>query len=136
MENLRFHCLDCGGRLSIDGEAVGLEVACPHCGGATVVPQSGEVHTGTPPSTPVGELISIDVRFLCPCCGKRLATDSSHAGARAECPECKQEILVPLPPRMIHMQMLTAEEELSSAMPGRVPATVLTDEEIAFFLAP
>jgi len=113
-----------------------MEVACPHCGGATVVPRSEDDHTGTPPSTPVGQLLSIDVRFLCPYCGKRLATDSSRAGARAECPECKHEILVPSPPKMIHMQMLTAEEERSSAMPDQVPATVLTDEEIAFFLAP
>ena len=113
-----------------------MEVECPHCGAATMIPRSVENHSDTPPSTPVGELLSIDVRFLCPCCGKRLAIDASRAGAKAECPECKHEITVPLPPQMIHMPMLAAEEELPSGMPGKIPATVLTDEEIAFFLAP
>lgn len=41
-----FHCQSCGGGLSVVDDAVGAQVACPHCGATVVVPEPGDVVVG------------------------------------------------------------------------------------------
>ncbi|HEV3005193.1 MAG TPA: biopolymer transporter ExbD [Pirellulales bacterium] len=38
------------------------------------------------------------IRLSCPHCGKRIKAPGSHAGKRALCPRCREEIFVPVPP--------------------------------------
>jgi biopolymer transport protein ExbD len=37
------------------------------------------------------------IRLSCPNCGKRIKAPESHAGKRALCPRCREEIFVPTP---------------------------------------
>lgn len=38
----------------------------------------------------------MDIRFDCPCCGQNLAVDKKGAGMVVNCPNCKEQIEIPV----------------------------------------
>lgn len=103
---MKDHCSQCGRELSegSDGRAGG----CIDCGGGAAAP-------------PEGVLLSVDIRFRCPLCAKKLAVEAHHEGARASCPRCHKVIRIPRPVR-------------GPGAGGEVPANLLTESELKVLL--
>jgi biopolymer transport protein ExbD len=81
------------------------------------------------------------IRLSCPSCGKKIKAPASHAGKRALCPRCREEIFVPgaePPPAAEHGG---AEEDSGGALLANSPHEVEGDlidmtamVDIVFFL--
>ena len=110
MADIRYRCPNCAEKLCVHEAAAEMEVPCPHCNHAAVVPA---------PAKP-GNLLSINLRFRCPACEKKMSVDIAHAGEIASCPECAKPFAVPDP--------------LSDPTTSPSGASALSKEEVAFMM--
>ena len=78
-----------------------------------------------PPEYPEG-ILSVDIRFCCPSCNRRLQIDIHAAGFETECKRCGTIIQVPVVPETVRRVAL--KEDLHP----RTGGTTLTREEIAY----
>ncbi len=130
MSDVKFYCPECGARLSVNEDLSGRPVACPDCSAQIPIPP-----TSKPGAPPVGKVLSLDLRFRCPSCEKKLAVDAVYAGAPLTCPQCDEQIAVPhLQPDLLPA-IPSANRTEVAAPPGQ-PASVLSEDEVAFLLAP
>ena len=116
MPEIRYRCPTCGDKLCVDEAAAGMQILCPQCRTTGIVPRPG----------PPGRLLSVDMRFRCPHCTRKIAVDVCHAGEVVDCPTCGAGLTIPvLPPEL----------ESRSLKPSPSPASILSQEEIAFLMA-
>jgi hypothetical protein len=127
MNEIHFYCLFCGA--GIDSKP-GLNVCeCPKCTRFTPVPIAAGIfspHVETYPP----DIISVEVKFPCPECGKRLEMDAWSAGKAGFCPLCSTEIQCPSLSFLIVSRPETAQAPKANA--ARIPLIHLSREEIEF----
>lgn len=79
-------------------------------------------------------LVGSDILFECRQCGKSLVIDCRGAGLNIQCPQCENELEVPIPDGFDLSQLdkeITAEEDVPPAAPargavGKLPAELET----------
>ena len=88
---LKFECPHCQSRLSAEPELYGVQVDCPECSQALIVPNAEEVGA----NEPTEEFL----KFLCPHCTRRISAMQRHFGRELPCPhqDCQKPVLVPRP---------------------------------------
>jgi hypothetical protein len=106
MKAMTGRCERCGGELAVGAD--GREGGCVHCGEGVDIP-------------PEGVLLSVDIRFRCPCCAKKIAVEARHEGARAACPRCNAALRIP-------------RFERGAGAGADTPANLLTESEIEVLL--
>ena len=75
---IRFVCMLCHEKLSVQEQLSGKRIKCPKCGNACVIPAE-----------------SPTIKFACQSCGKGIRVLQIHAGKEAKCPKCKSPVVVP-----------------------------------------
>jgi hypothetical protein len=97
MPDIHFFCAICGKGLTIAADFTGAVVECPAC--CRVVPVPALV---THPHGSAGcvelfatEVLSVEIKFLCGCCGVKLRVDARCEGHELNCPRCQAVARVP-----------------------------------------
>lgn len=140
------YCSACGSRLVAREADRGRLVVCPHCLRETGVPQQplGPGEPGRAASLFERErILSLWMRFLCPRCDSKLATDARAGGMLAECPRCGGRVRVPLLPGLVSPDPGSSRATEAGPAAGEVPASVagkdtgavLSADEICFLTA-
>ena len=75
---IKFSCMLCGEKLSVQDQLSGRRIKCPKCDNTSVVPAE-----------------SPKIRFECKNCGKGIRVLQIHAGKKGQCPKCKNPVVVP-----------------------------------------
>jgi len=75
---IKFSCMLCGEKLSVQDQLSGKRITCPKCTNTSVVPAE-----------------SPRIRFECQNCGKGIRVLQIHAGKKGQCPKCKSPVVVP-----------------------------------------
>jgi len=75
---IKFHCKNCGRKISIQDKYSGKHGKCPKCGNLIVVPDKSTI-----------------VEFLCENCGHKMSFPKTLAGKKGKCPKCKNIIVIP-----------------------------------------
>ena len=78
---IKFHCKNCGHKISVQDKHTGKRCKCPRCDSVVVVPRK---------STIVG--------FHCESCGQKISVPQVYAGKKCKCPKCKSIVVVPTRP--------------------------------------
>ncbi len=86
---LKFECPHCEARLSAEPELYRMEIDCPECAQAFVVPKPEDI------DQPDADAI----KFLCPACNRKLSASSKQFGTEMPCPftDCQRVVIVPRP---------------------------------------
>lgn len=97
MDQIAFFCTICGEGLSALPETAGGFCECPRC--LRVVPIPGYP---TRPGQSADEaavfspqILAIEIKFLCDCCGNKVRVDARLQGVTLECPVCQKTTKVP-----------------------------------------
>jgi DNA-directed RNA polymerase subunit RPC12/RpoP len=134
MADIRFRCSGCNAKLKISDDAAGSEVPCPFCKKSLRVPPSSELLEIRPFEYPP-DVLSIDMKFLCPECRAKLSIEISEAGGRALCPACGKSIRAPaLPPPLRPAMRAQGGGGAERPAGSRGPA-MLTPDEVAYLTA-
>src|SRR6188472_599795 len=91
MNEIQFFCNVCGASLSARAKSAGGFCDCPHCRRVAPIPVSVD-HTG--PAYPP-DILGIEIRFRCHCCGRKLRVDARNQGESFKCPACSGPTKVP-----------------------------------------
>ncbi|MEA3225905.1 MAG: DUF6263 family protein, partial [Planctomycetota bacterium] len=75
---IKFVCMLCHEKLSVQEQLSGKRIKCPKCSNAVVVPAE-----------------SPTIKFACKNCGKGIRVLQIHAGKQGKCPKCKSAVAVP-----------------------------------------
>jgi len=75
---IKFACILCGERLSVQDQYAGKRIRCPKCNSTGVVPAE-----------------SPKIKFTCENCGQGIRVLQVHAGKEGKCPKCNSPIVVP-----------------------------------------
>jgi len=75
---IRFACILCGERISVQDQYAGRRITCPKCNSTSVVPAE-----------------SPKIKFACQNCGQGIRVLQIHAGKEGKCPKCNNPIVVP-----------------------------------------
>ena len=86
-DDIAFSCVYCGQHLVVDISAGGLEVSCPKCAKAIIVPKRSNVVRVT----------SHQVVFKCLGCRAEIGGSLEKIGQSIACPRCGQQVLIPDP---------------------------------------
>src|SRR4051812_34059460 len=90
-DEIQFFCNSCGASLSARAKSAGRFCDCPQCRQVAPIPVSIE-HPA--PAYPP-DLLGIEFRFRCHCCGRKLRVDARNQGEAFDCPACSQRTKVP-----------------------------------------
>jgi hypothetical protein len=83
------------------------------------------------------EILSIDIRFLCPACGSKLKIDARAAGTEAACVCCGKKIRAPLLPYWARRaDKPLPPNQAAERAPTATQGAVLTAKEIDFMTRP
>jgi ribosomal protein S27E len=100
-----FTCPHCHQNLSAEASWVGMEVSCPLCATALVVPQPGlqppAPSTSTPSAEPHPEQRRTTFSFACPKCRQVLTAQTEWCGMEVKCPLCGETIVTPPAPSTV-----------------------------------
>ena len=121
MEEIHFYCTICGVSLSAPPKSAGGFCDCPRCLRVLSIPgfpaRPGQSVEQAAVFSP--QILEIEIKFLCDCCGNKIRVDARLQGMTRDCPVCAQPVKVPewggsLPTVPTHpartMVRLTAEE--------------------------
>ncbi|MHC4167212.1 MAG: DUF6263 family protein [Planctomycetota bacterium] len=75
---IKFACILCGERISVQEQLAGKRITCPKCNSTSVVPSE-----------------SPRIKFTCRNCGQGIRVLQIHAGKEGKCPKCQSPIVVP-----------------------------------------
>ena len=75
---IKFACILCGEKISVQEKLAGKRVKCPKCNNTSVVPAE-----------------SPRIKFTCKNCGQGIRVLQVHAGKEGKCPKCHEPIIVP-----------------------------------------
>lgn len=97
MSSSRFHCAICGTGLSVGAESLGRLTECPACHHVVPVPAVLEGRPGAVAALPLlpRNVLSLEIKFLCPDCGAKLRIDARLEGQSVDCPKCTHQIRIP-----------------------------------------
>jgi DNA-directed RNA polymerase subunit RPC12/RpoP len=128
MPSTRFHCAHCGTALSADPESTGRLLECPACQHTVPVPARLPARPGALDGLPLlpGDILALEIKFLCPDCGAKLRIDARMEGLLVDCPKCTHRIRIP--------HWSTAPAPARTAVASR--AAELSEAEIAFLSGP
>lgn len=145
--DIRFLCVACGSKLSIDVAAAGRWIVCTRCEQTLRVPL---LPSRTTPDSTDGEssqagdagaiseqTLSAELRFVCPQCRGKLRIDARAAGQSMPCVLCGRTIRVPVLPDWVHR--IGARPAAPSDLPAAstaLKAALLTPEEFEFLTKP
>ena len=98
MRDIFFKCQACGQDLVVDAAGAGLEVNCPECNAAIVIPRTVQTSSTPPAGSPALPQDSIPVVCTMPLCCKHFSVPADMAGKRVKCPCCERDVQVPRKP--------------------------------------
>jgi Tol biopolymer transport system component/DNA-directed RNA polymerase subunit RPC12/RpoP len=75
---IKFSCMLCGEKLSVQDQLSGKRIRCPKCNNTHIVPAE-----------------SPRIKFECRNCGQGIRVLQIHAGKKGQCPKCKSPLVVP-----------------------------------------
>lgn len=110
---IKFHCSNCGKKISTPDNYAGKRGKCPQCGQVVRVPSAQE--------EPVQDNQPV-IKFRCPNCNQKIGVAKNYAGKRVRCAKCRQPIWVPEP------QVEPVQKE---SVAGSVEADEMFDDHIA-----
>lgn len=133
MDEIPFYCTICGVSLSALAGSAGGFCDCPRCLRVIPIPgypaRPGQSAESLAVFSP--DILGIEIKFLCGCCGNKIRVDARLQGITRDCPVCAQPTKVPewggLPP--------PAPPEIIRADAAR-PMVRLTAEECDFLSTP
>lgn len=97
MSSTRFYCAHCGTALSADSDSSGQIIDCPACQRTVPVPARLPTRPGALENLALlpGEILALEIKFLCPDCGVKLRIDARMEGLLVDCPKCAHRIRIP-----------------------------------------
>ena len=135
MDEIAFFCTLCGVSLAALPESAGGFCDCPSCLRVIPIPgfpaRPGQSRDRAAVFSP--QILEIELKFLCECCGNKIRVDARLQGATRDCPVCEKPTKVPewggslprekLPRAVAPLGRLSAEEceFLSTPMNGLEP---------------
>jgi DNA-directed RNA polymerase subunit RPC12/RpoP len=101
---------------------------CPACQRTVPVPARMPARPGLMETLPLlpGDILALELKFLCPDCGVKLRIDARLEGLLVDCPKCAHRIRIP--------HWSTAPPPARTAV--ATEAAQLTEAEIAFLSGP
>lgn len=114
MSTIHFNCTFCGADLSAETDAKEPVIECGECGRVVNVPDASKSETESEDTSTVmrPRAVALQIKFLCPRCGKKLRCDVECEGHHVNCPGCQQKLEVPGWSRSLEPQGRLSEAEV------------------------
>jgi DNA-directed RNA polymerase subunit RPC12/RpoP len=125
MSAIQFYCVICGTPLSAELSTDARLMDCPSCKHVVPIPGAADLlkgFSGDMAVLPKG-ILSVEIKFLCNGCGRKLQVDARWQDHAVSCPNCQTTVSVPVWSRQARPTTLTAEEMdfLSAPIPEVKP---------------